>query len=549
VPSLRLKKTFSSAPASLNIRHIHMKSYSDRGFVTASLEGDHLLIKAFGDSVNLRWAIRDSIMNTVIVASLDMNPQGEALVAGFSRSDISGDYRGFMMKVSRDGKVLWQREYTPANFYSGIYSAFYLSTGDIIAMGFTSPLGGGDPYHFFLKTDGNGSVIRSNNLYISGIWGHPAVGRNNELYIYSWDAVVKVSENGQILWTVSLLDKDFEHTQSMAVGSDNSLYLIQTSPGSNALLKITDQGKILWRKELHIGSGTPRLYFLSDSLLLLRGNRVYRLTTDGEFARAIEFQGSYNLADISPACGGQYFLSGVSGSSKMLAIKTLDDLTTSCTSVIPAPTSGNLPFANTMQSRTSASSSFGVVSLQFQPQTVTLPVETLCYSNKEFKVDLGNDTIVCNNGEFVLDAGISHATYLWSTGETSRTIKVKKPGWHRVTVVSDCFGKTSDEIFVDMYQLPDAVFSLNPTEIEPGDSILGIDHTQNISGRRWLLADTLLSTGQQMKFTVQRNGIFELVLEIKDSFNCVTRWPKQFKAELFRAYVPNSFTPQWRWTE
>lgn len=40
-------------------------------------------------------------------------------------------------------------------------------------------------------------------------------------------------------------------------------------------------------------------------------------------------------------------------------------------------------------------------------------------------VDLGPDTVICNNGEITLDAANSGSEYLWSTGETTQTITVK----------------------------------------------------------------------------------------------------------------------------
>ncbi|MCB0737089.1 MAG: T9SS type A sorting domain-containing protein [Bacteroidetes bacterium] len=49
-------------------------------------------------------------------------------------------------------------------------------------------------------------------------------------------------------------------------------------------------------------------------------------------------------------------------------------------------------------------------------------------------VNLGTDTIVCEDSLFTIDAG-NHLKYRWSTGETTRTIKVKE-GLYSVTVTS-----------------------------------------------------------------------------------------------------------------
>ncbi len=55
-------------------------------------------------------------------------------------------------------------------------------------------------------------------------------------------------------------------------------------------------------------------------------------------------------------------------------------------------------------------------------------------------VNLGNDTAVCRNGGFTLDAGIA-STYLWSNGATSQTIPVYFEGEYFVTAGNNCLDK------------------------------------------------------------------------------------------------------------
>lgn len=51
-------------------------------------------------------------------------------------------------------------------------------------------------------------------------------------------------------------------------------------------------------------------------------------------------------------------------------------------------------------------------------------------------VNLGPDTSVCSQKPVLLDAGPSNGLYLWSTGETSREIRVTKPGDYAVTITT-----------------------------------------------------------------------------------------------------------------
>ncbi len=67
-------------------------------------------------------------------------------------------------------------------------------------------------------------------------------------------------------------------------------------------------------------------------------------------------------------------------------------------------------------------------------------------------VNIGNDTLVCSGKLVTLDAGAGYRHYLWSNGDTTRTIQIKKPGsyWVRVTNQWNC--EASDTLAIS--QLP-----------------------------------------------------------------------------------------------
>ncbi len=71
------------------------------------------------------------------------------------------------------------------------------------------------------------------------------------------------------------------------------------------------------------------------------------------------------------------------------------------------------------------------------------------------KVDLGADTILCANIARTLDCGVADAAYLWSTGETSRTISPVRPGIYSVTVTDKKGCKNSDSIKLISKVLPE----------------------------------------------------------------------------------------------
>jgi gliding motility-associated-like protein len=63
-------------------------------------------------------------------------------------------------------------------------------------------------------------------------------------------------------------------------------------------------------------------------------------------------------------------------------------------------------------------------------------------------VNLGNDTILCQGAEIILNAGNSGSNYTWNTGPLTQTISVSTPGNYSVTVtVAEC--SASDTILVE----------------------------------------------------------------------------------------------------
>ncbi len=75
-------------------------------------------------------------------------------------------------------------------------------------------------------------------------------------------------------------------------------------------------------------------------------------------------------------------------------------------------------------------------------------------------VDLGEDDYFCFGESYTLTASSANAIiYDWSTGESTPSIKVKKPGYYQVTVYDMCGNRNSDEVEI--------LQSVNPFEMIP----------------------------------------------------------------------------------
>jgi uncharacterized protein (TIGR02145 family) len=101
---------------------------------------------------------------------------------------------------------------------------------------------------------------------------------------------------------------------------------------------------------------------------------------------------------------------------------------------------------------------------------------------------LGPDKHICPGDETILDAGFGHDSYLWSTGDTTQTIRVKFPGTYWVQVTEDnCI--LSDTIVLSYYWN-------NPVNLGPDRQICAGDTIELDAGpgRAWYYWSTGDST-------------------------------------------------------
>jgi gliding motility-associated-like protein len=66
-------------------------------------------------------------------------------------------------------------------------------------------------------------------------------------------------------------------------------------------------------------------------------------------------------------------------------------------------------------------------------------------------IDLGNDTLICQDGEYEIHAGGGYFQYLWQDGSTDSTLTINQPGtyWVMVTSIYGC--TTTDSINITLY--------------------------------------------------------------------------------------------------
>jgi hypothetical protein len=148
------------------------------------------------------------------------------------------------------------------------------------------------------------------------------------------------------------------------------------------------------------------------------------------------------------------------------------------------------------------------------------------------QVDLGADTVICNNATMELDAGNTGAEFLWSTGETSKVITINAEdyeyGLHEFTCeVTNADGcKNSGQITIEIKDCTSIDEFTNTIGIEaypnPNNGMLNLDLNTNgsktvsieivsVTGKRVYRKDNLNVNGQssyRIDLSNEANGIY-----------------------------------------
>lgn len=126
------------------------------------------------------------------------------------------------------------------------------------------------------------------------------------------------------------------------------------------------------------------------------------------------------------------------------------------------------------------------------------------------------DLEICDDERSVLDAGAGYATYLWSTGKTTRMIDVRDPGpyWVEVTDSNGCKG--ADTVNLTVHPLPDPNIIASKLRFCDGDSaqLVVLDTGVNAGASwRWSTGETGLS------IIVRTAGLYHV--EVMTPFGCI----------------------------
>jgi gliding motility-associated-like protein len=151
-------------------------------------------------------------------------------------------------------------------------------------------------------------------------------------------------------------------------------------------------------------------------------------------------------------------------------------------------------------------------------------------------VSLGKDSILCQGGDKILNAGQDYSQYVWNDGSTNATLTVTKPGKYWVAVTDQHGCMASDTTEISAIALPPSGFLAHDT-VFCQFSKFTIQPSQTYDNYLW----SDLSTGPSL--TIYQPGTYRL--QVTDSNHCtgtdsIVITEKQCLEDII---VPNAFTP------
>lgn len=134
--------------------------------------------------------------------------------------------------------------------------------------------------------------------------------------------------------------------------------------------------------------------------------------------------------------------------------------------------------------------------------TVSAQVEGYCSLTRQSKVanidltstnlNLGPDTVVCDNASVALVANPGFASYLWDDNSTGTSLVVTAPGKYYATATDRCGGLHSDTVLVTA---ADSLFHLSPDTISCNQDVVTLQASSGYTDYQWSPAYNLQSQG------------------------------------------------------
>jgi len=538
------------------------KSYSN-----AQSKGE-IIISRYDKCGNVRWSYRYA-NDTVSMKISDVlkDNAGNIVITGYYY--FSPDYTQghiFVMKANAQGVILWYKHYD----IDGIgypYSIGQMKDGSYFVYYMYDKVPAITPFNCILKINQSGGIIWNKGYYLNPIWGSAIATSDGGILVQSGHLFYKLNSTGNILWSNIYLGI-YYCSKPIEVNGNYIFAQYPTSSSTDSLcylFSLTSNGTLGFTSQAFKGSSVKDIIRLSNGNALVYGTVFV------------------NPGHLNQVCLTEINSTGIIQNQKIIqstnlaqpwfsgSVCELNNHTLIMTSAIqnatPHPYQNSLtisksrnltdfgctvPFSGILtQTPVNTVMAPGSLANGFTPTDINIPytrtaIQTShtisCFVADTNKINLGNDTTLCNGKSMILNANLGNAySYLWSTGATTPSITVNQPGtyWVKAFICDTIY----DTIQIH-YSAPLTLnFQVSPLLTKTLIPVSFNNYTSPISFVQWNTGDGNIFNINNFQHAYAEGGIYNVILTVKDTNNCSYSASLNVVVDEYTFYIPNSFTP------
>lgn len=199
---------------------------------------DVYLIKtnSLGDTI---WAKTYGGSGDDMGESVLQNQDGGYIITGWTDSYGAGNFDVYLIKTDSLGDTLWTKTLGGSDTDRGHDIA--LTTGGFVIVGETKSFGSGNSDVYIIKTDENGTPLWTktfggiendvgSSIQVSSDNGYVITGNSYSTSYFGSDVILlKYNSSGNLLWSNTYQDNDFNYAYSVQLTSDGGFIIAGTS--------------------------------------------------------------------------------------------------------------------------------------------------------------------------------------------------------------------------------------------------------------------------------------------------------------------------------
>jgi gliding motility-associated-like protein len=539
------QNTFVKSIAGLNFgQNVRVFQTADQGIAVFSL--DSLMLYKFNSCGEPEWAKQYKIPKLKFYPG-DINQTRNGGFILLNRIPNGANYSTSITLLSAAGNIVWDKEYKDPDYTHFPYTISEDANGDFIMVANVNQNSPNVNYNAITKLDANGNLRWTRFYNIGPIWGGAIPTSDAGILARFGNSFLKTDNTGNVQWAANIGTSDY-YFPPVEV-SDGYIFTGTSMPGNKiSFHKVDKQGNLLWggRKVLDYSGLSSLLYRKSN------GNFAGVFTKNG-FANIIEFdkelniikQSALNFKPNEAFFNGKHvgfsnenttLIAGICqinlpNNSRLFFARTDNQFKTGCDTTLTTTITTEPVAINTITTST-ASHTFTVVNKTHS--FVSIPITVTSHCNSIIPANIRSDSLLCTGSALILkdNSGAAWHTYRWSTGETTPTITVNKPGKYWLHATNNCGSlSASDTVFVTEVPFPKPALTADTAICQDKPVLINAE----IPGAtyRWQNGST------NAVYHATKPGRYEV--EITRG-NCTKKFSVQI-GDFEKLLMPNVFTP------